>query len=64
MLRGETEEVQRRLKSAMIQNMARLKSTGISGSFDTICGATQDRQDALGNLLQEPLALLLVDRRL
>src|SRR6185436_20178026 len=28
--------------------------------FDTICGATQDRQDALGKLLAEPLNLLLV----
>lgn len=28
--------------------------------FDTICGATQERQDALGKMLQEPMALLLV----
>jgi 4-hydroxy-3-methylbut-2-enyl diphosphate reductase len=28
--------------------------------FDTICGATQDRQDALQKLLTEPLALLIV----
>jgi 4-hydroxy-3-methylbut-2-enyl diphosphate reductase len=29
-------------------------------SFDTICSATQDRQDALGALIREPLDLLLV----
>src|SRR5215213_2742764 len=28
--------------------------------FDTICGATQDRQDALSKLLDDPLDILLV----
>ena len=28
--------------------------------FDTICGATQDRQDALEKLLREPMNLLIV----
>ena len=28
--------------------------------FDTICGATQDRQDALQKLLREPMDLLIV----
>jgi 4-hydroxy-3-methylbut-2-enyl diphosphate reductase len=60
MLRGETEEVQRRLKSAMIQKYGEAEVNRHFRFFDTICGATQDRQDALGKLLQQPLDLLLV----
>src|SRR6267154_6629216 len=60
MLRGETEEVQRRLKSAMIQKYGEAEVNRHFRFFDTICGATQDRQDALEKLLREPLDLLLV----
>jgi 4-hydroxy-3-methylbut-2-en-1-yl diphosphate reductase len=60
MLRGETEEVQRRLKNAMIQKHGEAEVQKHFRFFDTICGATQDRQDALGKLLREPLNLLLV----
>src|SRR6267142_5083885 len=60
MLRGETEEVQRRLKSAMIQKHGEIEINKHFRFFDTICGATQDRQDALQKLLHDPLALLLV----
>ncbi len=61
MLRGETEEVQRRLKAGHDRrNTARRKLTRHFRFFDTICGATQDRQDALRKLLLEPLDLLLV----
>ena len=60
MLRGETEEVQRRLKSAMIQKYGEQSIEQHFRFFDTICGATQDRQDALEKLLREPLDLLLV----
>src|SRR5437764_6659443 len=55
MLRGETEEVQRRLKHAMIQKYGQAELPRHFRFFDTICGATQDRQDALGKLLQQPL---------
>jgi 4-hydroxy-3-methylbut-2-enyl diphosphate reductase len=60
MLRGETEEVQRRLKAVMIQKYGEAEVPNHFRFFDTICGATQDRQDALGKLLQNPLDLLLV----
>jgi 4-hydroxy-3-methylbut-2-enyl diphosphate reductase len=60
MLRGETEDVQRRLKNAMIQKYGADQIEKHFRFFDTICGATQDRQDALEKLLREPLDLLLV----
>jgi 4-hydroxy-3-methylbut-2-enyl diphosphate reductase len=60
MLRGETEEVQRRLRSAMTAKYGEAALPGHFRFFDTICGATQDRQDALEKLLLEPLQLLLV----
>src|SRR5204863_3229855 len=60
MLRGETEEVQRRLKSAMETKYGAAELDKHFRFFDTICGATQDRQDALEKLLREPMDLLLV----
>ena len=60
MLRGETEEVQRRIKQAMIQKYGEGEIEKHFRFFDTICGATQDRQDALQKLLREPMDLLIV----
>lgn len=60
MLRGETEEVQRRIKNAMIKKYGESEIEGHFRFFDTICGATQDRQDALGKLLRDRLDLLIV----
>jgi 4-hydroxy-3-methylbut-2-enyl diphosphate reductase len=60
MLRGETEEVQRRVKSAMSKKFGEANLDGHFRFFDTICGATQDRQDALQKLLLEPMDLLIV----
>jgi 4-hydroxy-3-methylbut-2-enyl diphosphate reductase len=59
MLRGETEEVQRRLKNAMSKKYGADQVEKHFRFFDTIC-ATQDRQDALEKLLREPMNLLLV----
>jgi 4-hydroxy-3-methylbut-2-enyl diphosphate reductase len=60
MLRGETEDVQRRIKTAMIERFGAGELDKHFRFFDTICGATQDRQDALQKLLREPMDLLLV----
>ena len=60
MLRGETEEVQRRLKAVMIKKYGVGEVERHFRFFDTICGATQDRQDALQKLLAQPLNLLIV----
>src|ERR1700684_2070464 len=60
MLRGETEEVQRRIRAAVIDRDGPEVASKSFRFFDTICGATQERQDALGGLLQERMDLLLV----
>jgi 4-hydroxy-3-methylbut-2-enyl diphosphate reductase len=60
MLRGETEEVQRRFKGAMEKKYGPASIQQHFRFFDTICGATQDRQDALQKLLVEPMNLLIV----
>ena len=60
MLRGETEEVQRRFRTAMEKKYGVAEIADHFRYFDTICGATQDRQDALEKLLREPMDLLIV----
>jgi len=57
MLRSETEEIQSRIRAAIL---ARDGQTANFRFFDTICGATQERQDALFRLLDESLDLLIV----
>ena len=57
MLKSETEEIQRRIRRAVFE---RDGNDAAFRYFDTICGATQERQDALFELLKQPLDLLLV----
>ena len=60
MLRGETEEVQRRIQQAIIDRDGPELAKQNFRFFDTICGATQERQDALRELLDVKMNLLLV----
>jgi 4-hydroxy-3-methylbut-2-en-1-yl diphosphate reductase len=57
MLKSETEEIQKRLRKAIIDRDG--DETGFQ-MFDTICGATQERQDALFEMLRKPMDMLLI----
>ncbi len=57
MLKSETEEIQRRVQKAVV---ARDGDDANFIVFDTICGATQERQDALFEMLEQPMDLMLV----
>jgi len=57
MLKSETEEIQRRVRESV---MRRDGTDAGFRVFDTICGATQERQDALFDLLREKLDVLVV----
>lgn len=57
MLKGETLEIQRRLAAAMRDRDGSEENFFV---FDTICGATQERQDALFEMLKTKMDLLLV----
>jgi len=57
MFRDETEAIQERLRAALTTRDGDARNFRL---FDTICGATQVRQDALKELLGETLDLLLV----
>ena len=57
MLKSETETLQENIKKAIEERDGHSENIFISG---TICGATQDRQNALFELLEHPLDMLLV----
>ena len=59
MLKGETEEIQRRLQQAVTDRDGAGNGDGFA-VFDTICGATQERQDALFDMLKLHMDLMLV----
>lgn len=57
MLKSETEEIQQRVRKAIVDRDGNDDNFQM---FDTICGATQERQDALFDMLNKPMDLLLV----
>lgn len=57
MLKSETEEIQRRVRQAVIDRDTTEEQFKV---FDTICGATQERQDALFEMLRKPMDMLIV----
>jgi 4-hydroxy-3-methylbut-2-enyl diphosphate reductase len=57
MLKSETEEIQNRIKQAIVKRDGHADRFQM---FDTICGATQERQDALFDMLRKPMNVLFV----
>jgi len=57
MLKSETEEIQRRIREAI---QGRDGNDSAFQMFDTICGATQERQDALFEMLRHPMDMMIV----
>ena len=57
MLKGETTRIQQMLRDAVLQRDGNAERFHV---FDTICGATQDRQQALLDLLERPLDAMFI----
>ena len=60
MLASESLEVAKRVRTAMADRWGEEALEERFVAFDTICSATQERQDALHDLLSEPLDLALI----
>jgi 4-hydroxy-3-methylbut-2-enyl diphosphate reductase len=60
MLMSETMAVGEELRKAMIERYGEVNLTEHFELFDTICSATQDRQDALFELLDHPLDVVII----
>nr|AKJ66192.1 1-hydroxy -2-methyl-2-(E)-butenyl-4-diphosphate reductase [Huperzia serrata] len=60
MLKGETEAIGKLLEKSMMQKYGVENVNDHFMSFNTICDATQERQDAIHKLVKEKLDLILV----
>ena len=60
MLKSETEEIGRMFERTMLKRFGPTELSEHFLAFNTICDATQERQDAMFSLVDEPLDLLVV----
>lgn len=60
MLSGESLAIAREVRASMARRHGEEAVAAHFRTFDTICSATQERQDAVLRLLEEPLDLMLV----
>ena len=60
MLKSETEEIGKLFESTMLKKYGPLSLNDHFMSFNTICDATQERQDAMLDLVKEELDLMIV----
>ncbi|MCS5697993.1 4-hydroxy-3-methylbut-2-enyl diphosphate reductase [Cyanobium sp. FGCU-52] len=60
MLKSETEEIGRMFERTLLQRFGPAELNEHFLAFNTICDATQERQDAMFSLVDEPLDLLVV----
>lgn len=60
MLKGETEQIGKLLEHTMMRKYGPDKLNEHYLSFNTICDATQERQDAMFGLVDDPLDLMVV----
>jgi 4-hydroxy-3-methylbut-2-en-1-yl diphosphate reductase len=60
MLKGETEQIGKLFEHTMMKKFGPNQLNQHFLSFNTICDATQERQDAMFSLVKEPLDLMVV----
>ena len=60
MLKSETEEIGRLFERTMLRKYGPMELNDHFLAFNTICDATQERQDAMFSLVDEPLDLMVV----
>ncbi|MCS7079245.1 MAG: 4-hydroxy-3-methylbut-2-enyl diphosphate reductase [Chloracidobacterium sp.] len=60
MLSSESLEIAEMIRQAMLRRYGAEELKARFRSFDTICSATQERQDAILKLIEEPLDLVIV----